>query len=119
MLDPEGGRDDAPQDDGAHLLETLPPAVAHEVAEVARIVPCTPGQAVMAALFLIDRAIGDRMRVVDPQGRRLDHPLDADFAAPVFADLSRDAMTRLLTLLAPRLEPRIAQMLQVLSSGRR
>jgi hypothetical protein len=28
-------------------------------------------------------------------------------------------MTRLFTLLAPRLEPRIAQMLQVLSSGRR
>jgi hypothetical protein len=103
-----------PQDDGAHLLETLPPTVAREVAEVARMIPCTPGQAVAAWLLLVDRVMGDRLHVVDPDGRRIDVPLDPRDCVHLFVDLPQDAMTRLLTLLASRLHPTLLRIQRTL-----
>jgi hypothetical protein len=58
--------------------------------------------------------MGDRLQVVDPEGRRIDAPLDLRDVAHLFADLPQDAVTRLLTLLASRLHPTLLRIQRTL-----
>jgi hypothetical protein len=103
------------RDDGAHLLETLPPDLRMICTEVARDIPCAPGQAVMAVLLLMDQALGDQAQLVDRDGQRMDRPLDPHDFAGVFVDLSADATARLFTTLRDRLQPALERMVRSLN----
>jgi hypothetical protein len=104
------------RDDGAHLLETLPPDMRMICTDVARAIPCAAGQAVMAALLLMDQALGDQAQVIDRDGQRIDIPLDPRDFAGVFVDLSADATARLFTTLRDRLQPALERMVRRLNT---
>jgi hypothetical protein len=101
-----------PRDDGAHLLDTLPPDLRMICADVAQAIPCAAGQAVMAALLLMDQALGDQVHLVDPDGQRMDLLLDPHDFAGVFVDLSAPATARLFATLRDRLQPALERMVR-------
>jgi hypothetical protein len=99
--------------DGVHLLKTLPPEMARIVAAVARSIPCTPGQAVLACLLLVDRSMGRFVQAVDADGRIIETPpLDSCDFNHVFRDLSTQARAQLFARLEARLGQTLARFQQ-------
>lgn len=85
-------------------LENLPPWLAETVRAVAAAEHVTIDQAGMAALFILDRAIGDKATLTGPDGEVIETaPLDMDFLVPDPADRPgvRKAHNRLLAELPP------------------
>jgi hypothetical protein len=62
----------------------------------------------------MDRALGDQVQCIDPDGQRVDLPLDPDDFAHLFTDLPQDATARLFTMLASRLRPTLVRIQRTL-----